>query len=84
MIMDWKNVNLTNAYERDQDILDSYSFDTLLLEIQCNLREINKETVKKQFMESLNSKIESAKEVFFSNIDNIVKQAEKERNNLKL
>ena len=82
--MDWKNVNLTNAYERDQDILDSYSFDTLLLEIQCNLREINKETVKKQFMESLNSKIESAKEVFFSNIDNIVKQAEKERNNLKL
>ena len=77
--MDWNNVDLNSAYERGQNILDPYSFDTLLLEIHCNLREINHETVKAQFMESLNSKIQSAKEVFAVNLDNIVKEAQTER-----
>ena len=76
--MDWNNVDL-NSSEREAAILDGYSFDTLLLEVQCNVREISNETVRKQFMESLNSKIQSAKDVFNSNIDNIVKQAREER-----
>lgn len=76
--MDWNNVDL-NSHERDAYIIDPYSFDTLLLEISCNLREINHETVTAQFNESLNSKIQSAMEVFAANLDNIVKQAKKER-----
>lgn len=76
--MDWNNVDL-NSHEREANILDPYSFDTLLLEVNCNLREINHETVKAQFMESLNSKIQSAKEVFAANLDNIVKEAQTER-----
>ena len=78
--MDWKNVNLKDGYEREQDMLNGYSFDTLLLEIQCNLKEINKKTVEEQFLTVLRYKIDDAKEVFYNNIDNIVTQAKKERN----
>ena len=78
--MNWHKVNLSDGYERDQNILDGYSFDTLLLEITCNLKEINRETVRGQFMESLNNNIQSAKEVFESNLDAIVEKAIEERN----
>ena len=49
------------------------------LEISCNLIEINEETVKAQFYESLNSKIQSAKDIFNANLQNIVKFAQEER-----
>ena len=77
--MDWNNIDLTDGYERSQNILDGYDFDTLLLEISCNIKDINKENIKKQFCESLNSKIECAKSVFNANLDNILKEALKER-----
>jgi hypothetical protein len=73
--MDWKNVDLKSNYERSQNILDPLNFDTLLLEISCNLRDINKETIKKQFLTTLESKINSAKEVFKNNLDNILAEA---------
>ena len=44
--MDYLNINLNNDHERNTDILDGYNLDTLFLEISCNLREINEETVK--------------------------------------
>ena len=77
--MDYLNINLNNDHERNTDILDGYNLDTLFLEISCNLREINEETVKKQFYESLNSKIQSAKDIFNANLKNIVKYAQEER-----
>jgi hypothetical protein len=77
--MDWKNVNLTSSYERDQDILDPYSFDTLLLEIHCNLPVIDETTVRSHFRQTMADKFRSAHEVFESNLKNIVKQAKKER-----
>ena len=77
--MNYLNINLNNDYERNTDILDGYNLDTLFLEISCNLREINEETVKKQFYESLNSKIQSAKDIFNANLKNIVKYAQEER-----
>ena len=77
--MDYLNINLNSDYERNTDILDGYNLDTLFLEISCNLREINEETVKKQFYESLNSKIQSAKDIFNANLKNIVKYAQEER-----
>ncbi len=81
--MDYLNVNLNSNYETSQAILDSYSFDCLLLEVSCNLRDhqLTKEGIKKQFEESLNSKIQSAKDVFNANIDNIVKKAKHDREN---
>lgn len=78
--MNWKNVNLTDPYERDQNLLDGYSFDTLLLEISCNVREITPETVRAQFEESLKSKVNCARDVFNANLDNITAQAITERN----
>lgn len=77
--MDYLNIDLKSDYERNTDILDGYNLDTLFLEISCNLREINEETVKKQFYESLNAKIQSAKEIFNANLQNIVKYAQEER-----
>lgn len=77
--MNWKNVDLLSAYERDQPILDELSFEVLLLEIQCNLKEINERTVTEQFETDLQNRIESAREVFALNLSNLVKQANKER-----
>ena len=77
--MDYLNIDLNSDHERNADILDGYNLETLFLEISCNLREINEETVKKQFYESLNSKIQSAKDIFNANLKNIVKYAQEER-----
>ena len=77
--MDYFNIDLKSDYERNTDILDGYNLDTLFLEISCNLTEINEETVKQQFYESLNSKIQSAKDIFNANLKNIVKYAQEER-----
>ena len=78
--MDWNNINLQSNYERNQNILDPLSFETLLLEIQCNVKEINEESIKKQFEDDLKSKIQSAKEIFNSNLKNILEEAKRERN----
>ena len=77
--MDYLNIDFSSDYERNSNILDGYDFETLFLEISCNLREINEETVKQQFYESLNSKIQSAKDIFNANLKNIVKHAQEER-----
>ena len=77
--MDYLNIDLNSDHERNADILDGYNLDTLFLEISCNLTEINEETVKAQFYESLNSKIQSAKDIFNANLKNIVKYAQEER-----
>ena len=77
--MNYLNIDLSNDYERNTDILDGYDLETLFLEISCNLSEINEETVKQQFYESLNSKIQSAKDIFNANLKNIVKYAQEER-----
>jgi hypothetical protein len=78
--MNWKNVDLTDAYERDQNILDPYSFDVLLMECEHNVKDINAETVKAQFEHELQMKIDSAREVFRNNADNILKEALTYRN----
>ena len=77
--MNYNNLDLTRNYERDVNIIDPLDFDTLLLEIQCNIKDINPETVTKQFNEDLQSRIEEAKSIFNANLNNIVKQAKKER-----
>lgn len=77
--MDWKNVDLTDDYQRDQSILDAYDFSTLLLEINCNLKTINEGTVAKLFEDNLKIKIASAREIFKYNLTNIVNFAKKER-----
>jgi hypothetical protein len=76
---DWTNIDLS-SHESSLAIVDEYTFDGLLLEINCNLRTIDAESVMKQFNESLQSRIDSAREIMRDNLANIVKHAQEYRN----
>lgn len=78
--MDWNNIDLKNQYERSQNIIDSLSFETLLLEISCNVKDINASTVMAQFEADLQIRIESARDVMMANLQNIVNDALEYRN----
>lgn len=78
--MNYSNVDLKDGYEASQNILDGLSFDTLLLEISCNIKDITKETVKAQFETDLKNLIQGARDIFTANLDNIVKEAVEQRN----
>lgn len=77
--MNWNNVDL-NSHEVESNLLESYTFSTLLLEVNCNVKEINRETVKAQAMESINAKYKESIEILEANLDNITKKAIEERN----
>ena len=49
------------------------------MEINCNIKEINFKTVKFQFIKDMQYRLEEAQSIFNSNLNNIVKQALKER-----
>ena len=76
----WNNINLDDNYQANLNLLENYTFDTLLLEVECNLREINKETVKAQALEVINAKHREAIEILNSNLDNITAKAIEYRN----
>ena len=73
--MNWKNINLKSSYERSQNILDSFDSNTLLLECECNLKVINKETVKAQALISLKMKYDTAIDILMDNLDNLTNEA---------
>jgi hypothetical protein len=77
--MNWKNIDLTDKYEREQNILDPYDSETLLLEIHCNVKTINKYTVKEQAMLSIRQKYETAIQILNDNLDNLTAEALRER-----
>lgn len=77
--MNWNNVDLNDGYEIDQNLIEPLSFRTLLLEIECNCREIDVKAVSKQFEEDLQSRIRDAREVFAANLENIAKRAKEAR-----
>ncbi len=77
--MNWNNIDLNSPYERSQNILDGYDSETLLLEIECNLPTINKETVKAQALKSIRIKYETAISILNANLDNLTNEALKTR-----
>ena len=74
-MIDWNNIDLDSPCERDLNILDPYNFETLLLEIHCNIadKEINEKSVNDLFQELLNAKVVEARQIFKANLKNIVK-----------
>lgn len=78
---DWNNINLTSICDRDLFLIDPLTFEILLLEIGCNIPEINEETVITQFEKDLASRVEEARSVFYANLTNITKYAQQQRNN---
>lgn len=81
-IMEWTNIDLSNSYERDQNILDPLNFDTFLLEISTNIKtcDLTEDNIKKDFEERLKMRLAEARDIFKSNLTNITKKAIKERN----
>lgn len=76
---DWDNIDLTNYYERDKNMLDPYSFSDLLMEIRCNVKEINTQTILVQARESIDAKYREAISILNANMNNIVEYAKAER-----
>lgn len=77
--MDWNKVDLNSSYERSQSLISSLSFDEFLLEIECNIREIDHSTVIEEFRKRLQEIVDEAEEIFESNLVNIVEEAQKRR-----
>ena len=77
--MDWNNIDLKSAYERNKNLLENYTFETLLLEVHCNLREVNRETVKAEALKQIKSKYEEAIEILEANLDNLTQYAIEEK-----
>lgn len=79
--IDWHNVDLESPYERDSFLLDPLRFSDLLLEIHCNIPEINKDAIIKQFEDDLEQRIAEARDIFTSNLANIERKAKANRKN---
>lgn len=77
--MNWNNINLNSPYELQQDILDGYDCETILLEVSCNVKEITIESVRKQAMVSIKSKYNTAIEILEANLANLTAAAIKDR-----
>ncbi len=79
--MDWNNINLNSEYERSQNFLDGYDFETLLLELQTNFKteDLTEEKVLKHAFVQINNKVREAKEILKDNIKQIVQVEQKER-----
>ena len=75
---DWTNIDL-NSSERSLDIIDNLSFEDLLMEINCNIKDINENAVREQFETDLRNRIHCAREVFEHNLKNIVECAQGQR-----
>jgi len=81
IIMDWTNIDLESGYEKSQNLMDGYTFEQLLLEIYCNLREENltPEEIKKHTESVFKAKYEEAIEILNDNLINITNYAKNER-----
>jgi len=79
--IDWNNVDLNDSFESSRNLIENLTFDSLLLEIGCNIREINTAAVTAQFEHDLQSRVREAREIFKANLGNIVSHAQKTRNN---
>jgi len=79
--IDWNNVDLNDSFESSRNLIENLTFGDLLLEIGCNIRDINTTTVTAQFEHDLQSRVREAREIFKANLGNIVSHAQKDRNN---
>ncbi len=72
---DWNNIDMHSPYETSLNLVENLTFDTLLLEVQCNCEKIDEQTITAQFEEDLRSRIESAREIFQANLESIIRKA---------
>jgi hypothetical protein len=77
--IDWNNIDLTDSYEASRNLIEGMTFDTLLLEINCNLPNITLEAVEAQFEADLKSRVREARDIFRMNKVSITRHARKAR-----
>ena len=86
--MNWENINLKSEYERSRNFLESYDFNTLLLELECNFKteDLTEEKILQHTEEVMRRNLAEAKTILKDNIKNIIqheKQERKKRLNIK-
>jgi hypothetical protein len=59
----WNKINPWAERDHDLDILDPYSVGTLMLEMECNTQDHSQASIKRQALESLKNKLETAIEI---------------------
>ena len=81
---DWNNIDLTSGYERNLNILEPYNFETLLLELRCNIptKDLTKAAVLKHAKDVLKAKYTEAMEILESNAENVLKHELKDRKDI--
>lgn len=79
--IDWDNIDLNDGCESNLHLIDGLTFSDLLTEIDSNLPDINEKTVREQFELDLRNRVSEARDIFNSNLKNIVAHANKLRNN---
>lgn len=72
----WK---LGEDIDRHDTLLDSISFDELILTVHCNCREITQEAVEKELNRILEIRIQDMQCLLEKNIDEIITEAKKGR-----
>lgn len=79
--MDWNNINLNSGYERSQNFLDGYDFETLFIDLQTNFKteDLTEAQVLNHAFKSIENRVREAKEILRDNIKQIVLAEKKER-----
>lgn len=72
----WK---LGEDIDRHDNLLDSISFDELILTVHCNCREITQEAVEKELNRIFEIRIQDMQCLLEKNIDGIIAEAKKGR-----
>jgi len=71
-MIDWTNIKL-DSWEISLSLIDGLSFSEFVLDVDCNCSNITKAALREQFEAELECRIEDAREVFESNLDNLVR-----------
>ena len=81
---DWNNIDLTSGYERNLNILEPYNFETLLLELRCNIptKDLTKEAILKQAKDVIKAKYTEAMGILENNADNVLKYELEDRKDI--
>ena len=74
--MNWNNIDLASNYERSQNFLDGYDFETLILELTCNYKAelMCPGLVRQHAAEAIAAKARDAIDIIEKNSINISKE----------
>lgn len=72
----WK---IGNDLSVEDNLLDGFTFQSIILAVHCNCREITTEAIKKEVEELLELRLEDMRELLERNIDVIAKKAKEGR-----